>query len=76
MNEATYAARQTTQRVVDRVRLLAGKDPEALAALDAFLGELLTYRHDGPEHTMLMGLLRTGGDIPKFRAAVRARDGA
>jgi hypothetical protein len=51
---------------------LAGKDPAALTALDAFLGELIAYRRDGPEHTMLMGLLRTGGDIPKFRAAVIA----
>jgi hypothetical protein len=69
MDQTHRAARQTLQRVTDRVRLLAAKDREALTALDGFLGTLIQAQGHAYWRGLLLAMLETGANTPEPRTA-------
>jgi hypothetical protein len=76
MDQATHTARQTLQQVIDRVRLLADKDREALTALDAMLGALLEMQGNVQGRGILLAIMQTGADVPSMAAQTSADDAA
>jgi len=60
--------RQTLVRTIDKVRLLADREPALLAALDGFLGAALQIRDNAEAHNILLSMLETGADLPEVVA--------
>jgi hypothetical protein len=62
-------------RVIEKVRRLAESDPEALSAVDDFLGAMLAAKDDWRARGTMLVLVQSATDVPERSATWAHEEG-